>query len=201
MPSRPMPPVLWWFAAALVPMVASQLIRLQQTDAAAWVFWDYAGRLGGLAVLALIPAARAVAFRREGLRIPRWEAGAWIVAIVAADHWAGGLIRRSVNAAFPAALLGGVPATHGALHVIDIGFGLALVALSEEIVFRRCARHLVQGWLGDGWAMLAVTSLLFGAYHWWSGLGTVSEAALIGGLVMAFYRRAGALSPAVLAHY
>src|SRR5712672_1907068 len=44
-----------WFMAALIPMVASQVVRLQQLDPAAWIAWDYAGRLGALAVLAAIP--------------------------------------------------------------------------------------------------------------------------------------------------
>ena len=48
-------------------------------------------------------------------------------------------------------------------------FGLALVAYSEEIVFRRCARHLFQIYLNDGYALVVVTSILFGALvdrHW-----------------------------------
>jgi hypothetical protein len=66
-------PAPLWFVAALVPMVVSQLVRLQQSDLAAWIFWDYAGRLGALAVLGAIPAARKVAFRHERLRITGLE--------------------------------------------------------------------------------------------------------------------------------
>jgi hypothetical protein len=62
-----------WFAVALVPMVASQLIRLQQTDPVTWVALDYAGRLGALAVLAAVPAVRHVVFRFDPLRIARVE--------------------------------------------------------------------------------------------------------------------------------
>jgi membrane protease YdiL (CAAX protease family) len=71
--------------------------------------------------------------------------------------------------------------------------GLALVAYSEEIVFRRCARHLFQIYLKDGHALVVVTSILFGAYHWWTGIGNIIEAALIGVLLMLFYRRSVAL--------
>jgi arylsulfatase A-like enzyme len=79
-------PAPLWFVATLVPMVASQVVRLQQSDPAAWIFWDYAGRLGALAVLGIIPSARTVAFRWERLRIARWEAALWIVGIVLVDH-------------------------------------------------------------------------------------------------------------------
>jgi CAAX protease family protein len=51
------------------------------------------------------------------------------------------------------------------LHIIDVVFGLALVAYGEETVFRRCARHLFQIYLNDGYALVVMTSMLFGAYH------------------------------------
>jgi hypothetical protein len=34
-------PAPLWFVAALVPMVASQIVRLEQSDPATWIFWDY----------------------------------------------------------------------------------------------------------------------------------------------------------------
>jgi membrane protease YdiL (CAAX protease family) len=87
------------------------------------------------------------------------------------------------------------------LQIFDDVFGLALVAYSEEMVFRRCARHLFRMYLGDGYALVAVTSLLFGAYHWWTGIGNVIEAVIMGVLLMLLYKRLAALWPAVLAHY
>jgi membrane protease YdiL (CAAX protease family) len=96
---------------------------------------------------------------------------------------------------------GAYPEAQGWLHVVDIVFGLALVALSEEIVFRRSARHLFRHYLDDGYVSVGVTSLLFGAYHWWTGVGNIGAAVLIGGLLMMLYRRSGALWPAVIAHY
>ena len=194
-------PAPLWFVAALVPMVLSQIVRLQQSDPAIWIFWDYAGRLGALGVLGAIPTARPVAFRWERLRMALWEAAFWIVGIVLVDHYLCGWIRRTVNAALPATVLGGFPETHGWLHIVDAVFGLALVAYSEEIVFRRSARHLFQIYLDDGYALVIVTSILFGAYHWWTGMGNMVEAILIGVLLMLFYRRSGALWPVVLAHY
>jgi hypothetical protein len=55
--------------------------------------------------------------------------------------------------------------------------------------------------LNDGYALVVVTSILFGAYHWWTGIGNIVEAVLIGVLLMLFYRRSAALWPIVLAHY
>ena len=200
MPLRAIPAPLW-FVAVLFPMVVSQILRLQQTDPATWIFWDYAGRLGALAVLVAIPTARAVAFRWRHLRTMRWEAALWIAGIVLVDHYLCGWLRRTINAALPATVLGAYPAPHGWLQIVDDVFGLALVAYSEEMVFRRCARRLFETYLGDGYALVAVTSLLFGAYHWWTGIGNIVEAIIMGVLLMLFYRRSAALWPVVLAHY
>ena len=78
------------FVAALVPMVASQIVRLHQHDPGTWFFWDYAGRFGGWAMLAAIPSARAVAFRRERLRMGLWKVALWIAGIAVVDHYLGG---------------------------------------------------------------------------------------------------------------
>src|SRR5512136_2396270 len=95
-------PAPLWFVAALVPMVLSQIVRLKQSDPTTWIFWDYAGRLGALAVLGAIPSARMITFRWERLRMALWEAGFWIAGIVLVDHYLCGWIRRNSNTALPA---------------------------------------------------------------------------------------------------
>jgi hypothetical protein len=47
--------------------------------------------------------------------------------------------------------------------------------------------------LNDGYPMVVVTSILFGVYHWWTGIGNIIEAVLIGILLMLFYRQSAAL--------
>jgi uncharacterized protein len=49
--------------------------------------------------------------------------------------------------------------------------------------------------------MVVVTSLLFAAYHWWSGIGNICSTFLLGVVLMLAYRRLGTLWPVVLAHY
>jgi uncharacterized protein len=185
------PPPLW-FVWAILPMVASQIVRLQQSDPTAWIFWDYAGRLSALAVLGVVPSARRTAFGRERLRMAHWEIGIWIAGIVLIDHYLCGWIRRTLNSALPSTVLGHYPEPHGWLHYVDIVFGMALVAYSEELVFRRCARVLFQKYVRP-WVMVLGTSVLFGAYHWWTGVGNIAEAVLIGAVLMLFYQRSVAL--------
>jgi len=112
-----------------------------------------------------------------------------------------GPIQALIDGVLPGTRFGAYPSSHGVLHSIDMTFGLALVAYQEELVFRRCARAVFGKWLGDGLGMIVATSLLFGAYHWWSGIGNVATAALFGLGSMSLYRRAAVLWPVVLSHY
>jgi membrane protease YdiL (CAAX protease family) len=175
-------------------------MRLHQHTAADWLVWDYTGRIAALAILAAVPAARAVAYRREQRRISLLEIGVWIAGLVLLDRLAQ-WPRRLINAAFPATVIGEYPHPTGWLNAFDLVFGLALVAASEEIIFRRLLRNASQPYMGDGAVAVLVTSLIFGAYHWWAGIGNVLLATTIGTLLMVMYRRSGALWPIVLAHY
>jgi uncharacterized membrane protein YbhN (UPF0104 family) len=112
-----------------------------------------------LAVLAAIPAARVIAFRREVRRLPHWNIALWIAGIVLMCIGLVGL-GRVINAALPTTILGGYPRPHGWLRLVDLTFGLVLVAFSEEIIFRRCARHMLRPDLGDGHILVLPTSLL-----------------------------------------
>jgi uncharacterized protein len=56
-------------------------------------------------------------------------------------------------------------------------------------------------YLGDGLLLVSATSLLFGAYHWWTGVGNILEAVLMGVLFMLFLQRSGSLWPVVLSHF
>ena len=182
-------------------MIASQVVRLQQTDPAAWIASDYAGRVGALAVLAIIPAARAVAFQKFRLAISWWEVVGWTLAVVLADRFLDGLILKAFGPLLANTRIATYPVTTGWLHVVDIVFGLALVAVSEEVLFRRCARHVLQPYLGNGVAMVVASALLFGAYHWWTGIGNIISVTLIGVILMVFYMRSKALWPVIAAHY
>lgn len=193
-------PLVWWFAVALVPLVASQVIRLHQHQAAGWLLWDYAGRITTLTILAVVPSARAAAFETSERRISLFEIGFWIIGISLLERlsqWP----RRFINATFPATVLGQYPHPTGWLNVFDLILGLALVAASEEIIFRRCLRNVLHPYVGGGTLAVLVTSILFGAYHWWAGLGNVLLATMIGSLFMLMLRRSGALWPLILAHY
>jgi hypothetical protein len=90
---------------------------------------------------------------------------------------------------------------NGWLYSVDLIVGLALVAFHEEVIFRRCAQQVFQPYFGDGYGSVVATSLLFGCYHWWAGVGVIIEASISGALFMLFLKRCGVLWPVVLAHF
>ncbi len=190
-----------WFIAALAPMLASEIVRLGLADPAAWIACDYAGRIATLAVIAAIPAARAEAFPQQKPAISGWEMALWIVGIVASYRLFAHATSDAVNAIFPGTIIGSYPSPRGWLRAFDLSVGLALVAYSEEVLFRRLARAALRARLGDGLAMILVASALFAGYHWWTGLGNIVTTMAFAALAMLFYRRAGVLTPVVLAHY
>lgn len=195
------PAIPLWFVIAFAVMVVSQLARLGQTTPAAWLVCDYAGRLGTLAVLWFSPAARAIAFTPRRLNIGLVQAIAWAIGLASLYTIIDSPLRGFIDATVPGTTIGSYPASHGWLHAVDVTFGLALVAFQEEIYFRRCARAVVRNWLGDDFGMIIATSLLFAAYHWWTGLGNMVTAGLFGIGAMWLYRRAGSIWPVMLAHY
>lgn len=186
-----------WFISAIGVMVASQIVRLFQVDPLSWLICDYAGRGGGLLILAAVPQARLVAFARDPRALAWWKVLIAILSLTVferlcwyASHWV-----------FPSHGIGSFPAPRGWLRVVDLLFGLALVAYSEEIVFRRCARHVLRSRFGDGLVMAIVSSVIFAAYHWTSGVSTIVTAGLFGFAAMIFLVRSEAVWALVTAHY
>jgi uncharacterized protein len=190
-----------WFMAAFVPLLASQIARLGQTEPLAWLACDWAGRLGALAVLWAVPTARAIAFTPQPRKIGRAEAILWVIGLAGLYLIVERPLQALIDSALPGTRLGHYPPSQGWLHVLDMSLGLALVAYQEELIFRRCSRAVVRDWLGDGWSMIAATSILFAGYHWWTGVGNMITALLFGIGAMWLYRRAGVLWPVVLSHY
>ncbi|HWA48770.1 MAG TPA: CPBP family intramembrane glutamic endopeptidase [Dongiaceae bacterium] len=189
------------FFAILAMSVCFQLWRMSQADAAAWLSVDYLMRATALIALAVARPTRHLAFKTRPLQIGKAELAAWFLgaATLAALYgyeppW------HVVEAWSPDIRLDFPPRTRGVLHFIDLTFGLALVAIHEEIFFRRVARAVLRP-LGDGVAMIAISSVIFGLFHWWTGLPNIVLATVTGAFLMLLYRRAGALWPAVLAHY
>jgi membrane protease YdiL (CAAX protease family) len=187
-------------AIAVVVMVASQFVRMAQTAPELWLAVDYAGRLLSLTVL-MAPGTRAIAFRREQRRVSVLELCTWIAALVILQELVLNWLGSWVDAMFPGTALALIPALQGAPLLVDLTLGLALVALHEEIVFRRVTRSMLKPLFGDGVVMALASSIPFGLYHWQFGVDSMVSAGLFGACAMLMYLRVGSIVPVMVAHY
>jgi hypothetical protein len=169
----------------------------------AWAMIDYAVRVLVLAGLAL--AAPTLGLNASPLRLRRPSLSKLLACA---------LLLAGAGLALDAGLLplleAALPGWPGAAappypdlfwKAADLTFGLALVAVSEELVFRGAVPALMRRL---GWGPLTVllaSSALFGAVHWSNGAASVLSAGLIGAAFLAGTRRCNSLWPAVAAHY
>lgn len=87
------------------------------------------------------------------------------------------------------------------VKLIDITFGLALVAVSEEILFRGIMITWLKKHMYKPSRIAFISSAAFGAIHWGSGIPHVIGAFLFGLLPAFFYLKKRNLVPCILAHY
>jgi len=187
------------FVLAMLAMLPTQLYRLGQTEALPWLLADYAGRFAAIAVIFILPAGRWCLRQRDDLRVGTLEAGLWIVGIAVLFRLVP--VDGYLFSLFPQLPLGAYPSPTGMLYAFDITLGLALVALHEELVFRKLGGQVFAA-LGWGtWRTVLVTGLIFGLYHWWRAPAGMMAAALYGVVAMICYRRTGSLWPVGFAHY
>lgn len=190
--------IIVWLVVAAVVQTAWQILRLQQRDPAAWLACDYAMRLCTLGILAIDPTVRATVFRRERLKISLavvicW--GLWLIPLI----FLATIVADVYAALLPSFRVGVFPRPEGWLKLFDLTLGIALVGIHEELFFRRALRAGLAG-LGDGKGMVLVSALLFGGFHWWTGVPNMIVATAFGIGFMRIYRDGGALWPVVVMH-
>lgn len=188
-------------AGAVVLFFVNDVGFILTTTTAQFLAVDFAFRTAVLVLLATTPGLRDVVtgFLRYKGRLSvlaTWVAGLCVSAylIWVLEFFLDELIGGWRLFSYPA--IDSTP-----LFVLDITFGLALVALTEEAVFR--AGFLIIG-RARNWSPLAVlliSSAVFALVHWSLGVGNVIAAFVTGIAFMVATMRTGSLLPAVAAHY
>ncbi|MFC1681523.1 CPBP family intramembrane glutamic endopeptidase, partial [Pseudomonadota bacterium] len=84
---------------------------------------------------------------------------------------------------------------------IDLTFGLLLVGVVEELVFRGYMQTFLRGYTERPVVIVAVSSVAFGLIHWSLGLHAVVITSIIGAVFMIAYLRVRALPAIMLAHF
>ena len=169
-----------------------------------WLLIDYVGvKLFPLAVALWLIRSRKMRAAELGFTAQGLPS---FLAVFLAVALAGTVIDQNgyaLIAGLPGyAPLGGMPAIASPLwNWVDLTFGLLMVGLSEELVFRGFMHAFIRRYTESPLAIVAISSLAFGLIHWSLGLHAVLITALIGAVFMLAYLRTRSLPALVLAHF
>ena len=198
----------------LAVVVAAMLLRLifpfeQGDEATAYIVTEYTVRIG-----LILACLWSLTYRQElltalslgnasGRQLTRALKYALVgVGLVALDQIILQFLRLIVWSAGYDWHWGIYPQTsHAAIIWIDLTIGLALVAVSEEFVFRGVARRALEQRGVGRIGVITLSALFFSAFHWWHGVPNILSTAILGAIFMAVYIRTNSLWPVILAHY
>lgn len=85
------------------------------------------------------------------------------------------------------------------LRAFDRSVGIALVAVSEELVFRYVAARALERF--PAWMLYGASSLIFGFIHLPQGIANVASAAVVGLILMWLFRATRSLWPPIAVHF
>jgi len=98
--------------------------------------------------------------------------------------------------------LGGMPKiTNCFWDWIDLTFGLFMVGILEELVFRGYMHTFISRYSQSPFAIAVFSSVAFGLIHWSLGLHTIVITSIIGAIFMIAYLKTRSLPAIMLAHF
>lgn len=192
------------FVVLAAPFYLNDFANIYVRDWPTWLAIDYAAcKLLPLALIVWLVASRRMTPADFGF--VRQPAAAFLVTLLVAAL-AGTLIDQnaySLLAGAPGyASLGSMPEIRsGAWNRFDLSFGLLMVGLLEEMIFRAYAYTVMRRYLTNPAAIIAVSAVAFGLIHWSLGSNAVLITAAIGALYMAIYVRTRSVFALALAHF
>ncbi len=169
-----------------------------------WLFIDYVSvkLLPSLVVLWLIhnKSMRASEFGLTTQTIPSFVVVFLILALVGTTIDQNGY---QIVAKLPGySALGSMPAiTNPAWNWIDLTFGLFMVGIVEELIFRGYTHTFISRYTKNPFAIVVISAVAFGLIHWSLGLHGVLITSTIGALFMIAYLRTRSLPAIMLAHF
>ena len=169
-----------------------------------WLFIDYVGvkLFPFLVMLWLIRSKkmRASEFGLTTQTIPSFLVVFLVVALVGTTIDQNGY---QIVAKLPGySPLGGMPAISNPVwNWIDLTFGLFMVGIFEELVFRGYMHTFMSRYTRNSFAIVVISAVAFGLIHWSLGLHDVLITSIIGAVFMIAYLRTRSLPAIVLAHF
>ena len=98
--------------------------------------------------------------------------------------------------------LGGMPTiTNPVWNWVDLTFGLLMVGICEELVFRGFIHTFINRYTDNTYAIVVISSIAFGLIHWSLGLHAVLITSTVGAVFMMAYLKTRSLPAIMLSHF
>ncbi len=168
-----------------------------------WLFVDYMVRIAALVVIIYLIRARTATARDFGLMPMALKQGVfWSILLsitgVLIDQAGADLLARvspiMKQAAYPSI-------TNPYIKTFDLTVGVALVSITEELIFRAYFYSVLKGVIKKTGVLIAVSCVVFGFSHWSLGWNIIITATVWSILPMYVMVRTGSVVPALIAHY
>jgi CAAX protease family protein len=192
------------FILLVSPFYLNDFANIYVQNWALWLFIDYAGvKLFPLGVAFWLIYSQRMDRAQFGLTMPDVRSFLTVFLVVTL---AGTLIDQNfypLLAQFPGyKALGGMPAIGNPFwDWVDLTFGLFMVGVCEELVFRGFLHTFICRYTKNSYAIVGISSVAFGLIHWSLGLDAVIVSAIIGAVFMIVYLKTRSLLAIVSAHF
>ena len=186
------------------PFYLNDFANMYVTNWRWWLFIDYVGvKLFPFLVVLWLIRSKKMRISEFGLTtqtIPSFLVVFLVVALV------GTIIDQNgyqLVAKLPGYLpLGGMPAiTNHVWNWIDLTFGLLMVGVFEELIFRGYMHTFISKYTKSSFAIVVISAIAFGLIHWSLGLHDILITSTIGAVFMIAYLKTRSLPAIILAHF
>lgn len=195
---------IWAVVLLAVPFYLNDFANLYVKNWRWWLFIDYVGvKFFPLGFMLWLTCSKKMQAADFGLRTQSRLSGLAVFLIVTL---AGTVIDQNAYQ-FIAGLpgyppLGGMPAIASPFwNWVDLTFGLLMVGICEELVFRGFLYTFITRYTKNRCATILISSVAFGLIHWSLGLHVVLVTTAIGAVFMIAYMKTRSLPAIMLAHF
>lgn len=194
---------LLYLALLVSPFLLNDFPLIYAKTYIQWILIDYAVRILIIAAIIYLVKKKNVSLSEFGLvRINLKQFFKWSLILSFVGIVIDQVGWRFFDSILPKTKLMSYPTTGNALlNAIDLTFGLCLVSISEELVFRGYFYTVARNYTKKFFIITAFSSVVFGAIHWSLGLHAVIVSAIWGVLPMIALLKTGSVIPALFAHY
>lgn len=194
---------LWYLGMLVAFFLVNDLPLMQAGSYGLWILLDYLVRFLVVLAAIYIVTDKGGTVADFGLtRLPVNDAVKWSLLLSVTGILIDQVVWKIVEYHLPPTKMMSFPVpTSPWLNYIDLTFGLALVSLSEELVFRGYFYSVTRNLFNSQTAVVGLSAIIFGISHWSLGVHAIITTTIWGILPMMAMAKTGSIIPALVAHY